>query len=136
MRLLWYSFGGLFVALGFVGLLLPIMPTVPFLIMAAFCFARSSEKMHRWLLSHALFGPPLADWQANGAIRRKTKWIAIMSMAIGYSAVIVLGLPFWLLAVQGSVLTAVAIFIWRRPEPRTSEPGRDRRAVRETRTGS
>ncbi|OWJ76844.1 YbaN family protein [Haematobacter genomosp. 1] len=120
MRILWLIFGGLFVLLGFVGAVLPIMPTVPFLIVAAFCFGRSSERMHAWLMTHRIFGPPLRDWEANRAIRRQTKWIAVLSMAVGFAFVSAfVGLPAWALVAQGAILTLVSIFIWTRPEPKT-----------------
>ncbi|OWJ73211.1 hypothetical protein CDV52_14175 [Haematobacter missouriensis] len=113
-------FGGFFVLLGFVGAVLPIMPTVPFLIVAAFCFGRSSEKMHVWLMTHRIFGPPLRNWETNRAIRRQTKWIALLSMAVGFAFVTAfVGLPIWALAIQGTILTIVSIFIWTRPEPKT-----------------
>lgn len=62
MRWLWFCAGWLMVALGFIGALLPVMPTTIFLIAAAGCFARSSPRFERWLLDHPRFGPPLVAW--------------------------------------------------------------------------
>lgn len=116
MRYLLLSAGWTAVALAVVGIFLPIMPTVPFLLIAAFCFARSSHKIHEWLISHPTFGPPINDWRARGVIRRRAKIAAILSMAGGFIVVVVLGLSPLILTVQGIVLLAVALFIWTRPE--------------------
>src|SRR5512134_2189700 len=61
------------VALAAVGLFLPLLPTTPFLLLAGACFARSSRRLHGWLLAHGVFGPILADWEAHGAIRLRVK---------------------------------------------------------------
>lgn len=116
MRWIWVSLGVLFVLLGTIGVFLPIMPTVPFLLLAAFFFARSSEKMHAWLLSHQIFGPPIEGWQRNGAIGRRAKILSSLSMLAGFGITVLLGVPLLFLALQAAVLIAVAVFIWTRPE--------------------
>ena len=68
MRWLWFAAGWLMVALGFIGAMLPVMPTTIFLIMAVGCFARSSPRFERWLLEHPQFGRPLRQWREEGAI--------------------------------------------------------------------
>ncbi|WP_336297289.1 YbaN family protein [Sphingomonas sp. 7/4-4] len=70
-RALWLALGWFFVLLGFVGALLPLMPTTIFLILAVGCFARSSPRLEAWLLDHRRFGPSLRAWRENGAIPRK-----------------------------------------------------------------
>ncbi|MFD2174361.1 YbaN family protein [Rhodobacter lacus] len=72
-----------FVALGFVGVFLPVLPTVPFLILAAGCFARSSERLEAWLLGHRHFGPMLRDWRARGAIPMRGKLMALAGSSLG-----------------------------------------------------
>ncbi|MGL4308935.1 MAG: YbaN family protein [Paracoccaceae bacterium] len=116
MRMIWAALGLIALAAGMVGLFLPVIPTVPFLILAAFCFARGSERLHRWLLAHPVFGPPIQDWQESGAVSRRIKWIASLSMAAGFAAAMLLSLPVPVLAAQGAVMLAVAVFIWTRPE--------------------
>jgi len=68
MRMVWLIFGFTALILAIIGIILPLLPTVPFLLLAAFCFARSSEKIHKWLLNHPKYGPPIHNWQNSGSI--------------------------------------------------------------------
>lgn len=110
------ALGYVMVALGFAGAFLPVLPTTPFLIVAAGCFARSSPRLESWLLDHPKFGPLLRDWREHGAISRKTKIISCVGMVIGYGL-------FWLgsnpglpLAAGVAMLMIVgAIFVLSRP---------------------
>lgn len=115
MRALWLIGGLGSVALGAVGAVLPLLPTVPFLLLAAFCFARSSERLHGWLLDHPRFGPPIADWTERGAIGRGAKWAATGSILAAFGLSVLLGVGAKLLLIQALVLAAVSLFIWTRP---------------------
>ena len=115
-RGLWLTGGCVALGLGAVGVVLPLLPTVPFLLLAAFCFARSSERLHRWLLEHETFGPPIRDWEERGAIGRRAKWLATVGMAGSVGVGLWLGLPGLAVVVQAGLLAAVALFIWTRPE--------------------
>lgn len=115
MRWLWAIGGGLCVALATIGVVLPLLPTVPFLLLAAFCFARSSENLHNWLINHDKFGPPIEDWNRHGAISLRAKRYATLSIAAVYLISVGIGLRPALLLIQGGVLSLVLLFIWTRP---------------------
>jgi len=115
MKLLWACAGFLALGFGLVGVVLPLLPTVPFLLLAAFCFARSSERLHSWLLDHRTFGPQIRNWQTHGAISPPAKRAATLSILLVYSISLVMRLPWHLLAIQAVVLGAVLLFIWTRP---------------------
>lgn len=115
MKYLWAFLGLLCIAFAAIGVVLPLLPTVPFLLLAAFFFARSSERMHHWLLSHPTLGPPIDDWQSNGAISSKAKRLATISIAAVYLFSLLIGLKPTVLIIQAVVLTCVLIFLWTRP---------------------
>jgi hypothetical protein len=116
MRVVWFTLGWVSTGLGLVGVVLPLMPSTVFFLMAAAAFARSSPAAHRWLTRHPRLGPPIADWRAGGVIRRPAKIAALAVMALGVGLTLALGAPLWVLAVQAACLTAVAAFILTRPE--------------------
>ncbi len=84
LRAIWLVAGLLCVALGFIGALVPLMPTTIFLILAAGCFTRSSPRLERWLLDHPRFGPSLRLWRERGAIPRNGKIAACIGISLGY----------------------------------------------------
>lgn len=115
MRIIWAFFGLVCIALAMIGVVLPLLPTVPFLLLAAFFFARSSERLHNWLLSHPKLGPPIEDWQVRGAINPAAKRIATISIVLVFGVSLAIGLKSTILIIQAVVLTCVLIFIWTRP---------------------
>ena len=115
MRSFWFVIGLLSVLLGTAGIVLPLLPTVPFLLLAAFAFAKSSPRAHDWLVNHPKLGPPIEDWNKNGAIRTPAKIAASLCIVAGFVISLFLGVPLWALLVQLIVLSAVSIFIWTRP---------------------
>ncbi len=97
MALGWLAF-----ATGIVGIVLPLLPTTPFMLLAAALFARSSPRFHGWLLAHPWFGPPILDWQQYRGIRRHARRRAIIFILISFSvSLLVVPLPWvrWLLVV-------------------------------------
>ena len=74
------SFGLLFLGLAIAGIMLPVIPATPFLLLAAWFFARSSEKWHQRLLQSELFGPIIRNWENNRCISRRTKIVSIVLM--------------------------------------------------------
>ncbi len=83
MRRLYLAAGLLFVGMGAIGAFLPIMPTVPFLLVAVFCFARSNPEWEQRILDHPVWGPQVRDWQERRAISRRAKVLAIGAMTTG-----------------------------------------------------
>ncbi len=115
MKLFWLISGGISLALGLLGVALPLLPTVPFLLLSAFCFSQSSERLHDWLINHPAFGPVIHNWRDTGAISQRAKMLASLSLVLVLVISVVMGLRFHLLALQVIVLVGVAIFIWTRP---------------------
>lgn len=115
MRFVWAGCGLLSLLCGLLGVVLPLVPTVPFMLLAAFCFARSSDRLHNWLLSHHTFGPSIVDWQTHGAISLKGKRLATLGCALVLTLSVALGLRWQLIAIQATVLSCVMLFIWTRP---------------------
>ncbi|MCT8158573.1 YbaN family protein [Pseudoruegeria sp. SHC-113] len=116
MRILWVCLGVIALTLGTIGIVLPLLPTVPFLLLAAFFFARSSERLHNWLITHPRFGPPIEDWNRSGAISRRAKILATVSVAAAFGLSLALGLRPMILMIQAATLCCVLLFIWTRPE--------------------
>lgn len=116
MRVIWFILGGLNLTLGIIGAFLPLLPTVPLLLLAAFFFSKSSKRAHDWLLNHKTLGPPIRDWGEKGVIRRRAKVVAAASMAAVVGISVALELPIWVIGVQVLTLSAVSVFIWTRPE--------------------
>ncbi len=115
-RMLWNIAGLTFFAIGAVGAFVPILPTVVFMLLAAYCFARGSQRLHDWLMNHRQFGPPIHDWRQHGAIRRPAKRMAMVAIALSFAMSVGIGVAGWVLAVQAMVLGGVSVFILTRSE--------------------
>ena len=84
MRVIWLIAGSISLGLGLLGVFLPLLPTVPFVLLAAFCFARSSERLHDWMLEHPKFGPAIAGPLLEPLHRHRI--VAVDSRANGRAA--------------------------------------------------
>ncbi len=115
IRILWGAMGGIAVFFAVLGAILPLLPTVPFILLAAFCFARSSTRAHNWLMNHKTFGPMIHDWQTRGAISLRSKKIATATFVGSITMGILFGLPPIAIIGQVAALTGTAIFLWTRP---------------------
>ena len=116
-RLLWRSLVVIFVILGFIGALLPGMPTTVFLILAAWASSRGWPQMDNWLLNHPKYGSTLRDWRANGTVPRKAKWLATIMMSISAVLMLFTTAPVAVKVFTNTTMLVVCIWLWLRPEP-------------------
>ena len=114
-RFLWLAGGIVAFGLGLVGIPLPLLPTTPFILLAAFCFARSSPKLQDWLETHRRFGPMIADWREKGAISKRAKIYSVATMIAAPLASVFVGVPTWALIAQIVCLMGAATFVLTRP---------------------
>jgi uncharacterized membrane protein YbaN (DUF454 family) len=114
-KALWYSLGMLSLAMAYIGFIVPGIPFSIFLVFAAYCFARSSKKMHDWLYNHKWFGEFLTNWTNHRVFPLKAKYAmaAVMSssLAIMWFTTGNIKAVFW----AGITMLAVAIWTWRYP---------------------
>lgn len=113
-RALWVLAGMAALATGVVGIFVPLLPTTPFVLLAAFCFARGSTRCERWLLTHPRFGPMVVAWRDHRAVPLRAKQLAWTMMTIGSVwAAFTVGMPWGLM--PGLVCAGVGIWLWRLP---------------------
>jgi uncharacterized protein len=118
-RALWALAGMLALGTGIVGIFVPLLPTTPFVLLAAFCFSRGSTRCERWLVEHPRLGPIVRDWRATRAVPLRAKQLATVMMAFGsaWAAWQLPGRVGWIPAV---CCACVAAWMWRLP---TRRPG-------------
>lgn len=116
-RHIWTMLGAVSLSLGVVGIVVPLLPTTPFLILAAYCFSRGSRRLHAWLVNHRTLGPPVRDWREHRAISRRAKLSAMIAIALIFAVSVFLEAPVWMIALQGIILGGVAVFLLTRPAP-------------------
>lgn len=104
-----------FTALGVMGILLPVMPTTVFLLLALGCFSRSSPRLEGWLLNHPRLGGPLKRWRQSGIIPRSAKLMACMGMSVGFVLLLSQQPPRWVLCSVSFFLLLSLLFILSRP---------------------
>ena len=116
-RLTLILIGFISLALGALGIFVPLLPTTPFLLLSAFAFANSSERMHQWLLDHNIFGPLIDNWRQHRAISRRAKVVSILSMVAILMISVLMPVPTYIIVIQVFVLSTTAIFVLSRPLP-------------------
>jgi uncharacterized membrane protein YbaN (DUF454 family) len=115
--------GWLCVALGVIGIILPLMPGTVFLILAAACFTRASPRFERWLLNHPQLGPPVAAWRQHRSVSPRAKAVAVVSIAMSDAILWLTSAPFLVKVGTSVVLAGVALFLLTRPSgPRLTPP--------------
>ncbi len=116
LRWLLLGAGFLFLGLGVVGVILPLLPTTPFVLVAAACFSRSSPRFYNWLLSNRVFGPTIHEWRAHRSIPLHAKVMAVTLITlVGGSSILFVLDPLWAKLVVGGVLLAVMAWLLTHP---------------------
>ena len=114
-RIVYIALGHLCMALGVVGIVLPVLPTVPFILLASVCYARGSRKFYSWLMNHRYFGPPLRDWNATRSLPARTKLFAVTLIALSAGWSIVFLIPLlavkWFVGICCAVVASYLLFI-------------------------
>ena len=116
-RWAWWLLAYASLGLGLIGIVVPGLPTVPFVLLAAFAAARGSERLHRRLLAHPQFGPVIRDWQSQGAVSRRAKWLATIMMSACAVIMFLTAAKTWMAATGTTIMALVTAWLWRRPEP-------------------
>lgn len=114
--LFWRSLVILFIVLGFIGALLPGMPTTVFLILAAWAASKGWPQMDAWLLNHPKYGATLKNWREHGTVPRKAKWLASIMMLISAILMLLTNAPILVKVFTDLTMLIVAIWLWTRPE--------------------
>jgi uncharacterized membrane protein YbaN (DUF454 family) len=118
MKRMWWAIGGITALVaGVIGIALPLLPTTPFILLAAFCFDRSSPRLHTWLINHGHFGPLIENWQQHGAVPVRVKYIGVGFMVAALVAGFYFGVANWVLIVQAVIFLTVSVFLISRPSP-------------------
>lgn len=115
-KIVFLFLGWLSLVLGFIGIFLPILPTTPFALLAAYFFSKSSERLHEWLISQKTMGPMIVTWQRHGVIRPRAKWLATILMTLLFSyTLIFVKVALWIKLIVAATGLSVLTFIWTRP---------------------
>ncbi|RNF52174.1 DUF454 domain-containing protein [Marinomonas hwangdonensis] len=118
-RLLLLILGWLSLITGIIGAFLPLLPTTPLVLLAAWCFSKSSERFHTWLIEHKYFGPIVRDWQSADGIPRRARNRAIIFMWLGMAISILIVSRFW--ATIGLVVIGLCVSTYLMRMPIRSE---------------
>lgn len=115
MRQVYIFAGWVSVALGVIGMLLPVMPTTCFMLLGAYFFSKGSPRLHQLLRTCPKFGPIICEWEEYQVIRIHPKLMATGMILLAAFLLVVLGTPYWVIVGTDVVLIGVLLFIWTRP---------------------
>lgn len=124
-RIIYLVLAYFFLGLALIGVALPGLPTVPFLLLTAWCASRGSESLHQWLYDHPKFGKLLIDWEREGAISRRTKIITVI-LLVGSWIIMYYRIPnFWVQLSTAIIFMMSGTFVVTRPEPAVDKEASD-----------
>lgn len=123
MRWVYLGLALLFLLLGLIGALVPVLPTTPFILLAAWAAARSSPRLLDWLENHTAFGPMISDWRHGGVVGRRAKWWATGAMSVSAAYLLYAVRPLWIALLALACMVATSLWLWRRPERVPSDAG-------------
>lgn len=117
VRSVFWFLGALSLTLGIIGIFLPVLPTTPFVLLTAVCWAKASPRLHNRLLAHRYFGPMVRNWEERRAIPRRAKYLAYSMMTL---SCVFLFVQFperrWVAVLTAIICTATALWMHRLPE--------------------
>lgn len=115
IRSLYLAAGCLALMLGALGVILPILPTTPFVLLAAACFARGSERFHTKLMTNRYTGPIILEWRLHRSVTRKTKRVAYVMTALSFSVSILIVPEMWQKIMLATIACILTFFLARIP---------------------
>lgn len=125
VRALLVAAGSIALGLGILGIFLPLLPTTPFVLLSAACFARASPRLHAWLLANRTFGPLILEWERHRSIPYRAKVTAIVMMTVTFGASIIFFVkPLWLKIALG--VFGVGLAVWMARIPSRDRPTRNK----------
>ncbi len=113
---LWRVLALVCVGLALLGMALPVLPSVPFLLVAAWAGSRGWPRLETWLLEHPRHGPAIRRWRDHGAVPRRAKWFASTMMVLSGATLAFAPVPLWIKLAVPTMMAGVALWLWRRPE--------------------
>lgn len=117
VRALLWTAGAVSLLLAIIGIVTPILPTTPLVLLTAACWAKASPRFHRWLHRHPYFGPMVQDWETRRAVPRKAKYLACTMMTVSCTWML-WAFPerWWAGAATACICLSVGIWLWRLPD--------------------
>jgi len=114
-RYLWLALGFISLGVAYLGVILPGLPYSPFIVFAAYCFAKSSPRMHAWIMNHRIFGPFITNWNQKRVFPLKLKFFMLASMSVSLALMYTGNVPMRGIIYTAVFMALVAIWAWRFP---------------------
>jgi uncharacterized membrane protein YbaN (DUF454 family) len=114
-KILWTSLGLLSLGMAYIGVITPGIPYSPFVVFAAYCFSKGSERMHRWIYNHKIFGPFLTNWGEKRVFPTKMKFFMLGMMSLSLILMFTGGVPARGIVYTAMFMACVAVWAWRFP---------------------